>query len=314
MLFEISQNGAQYNGLCDDRLDFYWISRLTGSVKKIMQLQITLRLTTAIFMLVLSACIVSPATETRRKYAHELATRHDWQAITLDTRPFSLQSFMPGAATTTDILSVYIEGDGLAWLSRRRASGDPTPVKPVGLQLALLDNHPSAYLARPCQYIWQQTCEPGLWTSARFSREVIDASNQALDQLKHLFGASQLRLIGYSGGAAIAALLSARRQDVIQLVTIAGNLDHLAWTQHHRVSPLSQSLNPADYWQTLATVPQLHFTGQNDRNINRHVTEAYLARFPADNRPPVKIIDGADHDCCWVEHWPALLRIVYAGK
>jgi hypothetical protein len=313
MLFEISQNGAQYNGLCDDRLDFYWILRLTGSAKNIMILRINLWLATAIFMLVLSACIVPPAPETRRQNAHDLASRHDWQAVTLDSHPYSLQSFIPGASTRTDTLSVYIEGDGLAWLSRRRVSTDPTPAKPVGLQLALLDNRPSAYLARPCQYIRQENCEPALWTSARFSAEVIDASNQALDQLKHLFGAGQLRLIGYSGGAAIAALLAVRRQDVIQLVTIAGNLDHAAWTQHHRVSPLSKSLNPADYWQTLATVPQLHFTGQNDRNIDRHVTEAYLDRFPAENRPPVKIIEGADHDCCWAEHWPALLRIVYAG-
>jgi hypothetical protein len=277
-----------------------------------MQLRTPLRLTTAIFMLVLSACIVSPAPETRRHNASDLATRQGWQAVTLDTQPYLLQSYIPTTTTRTATLSVYIEGDGLAWLSRRRVSADPTPVKPVGLQLALLDNHPSAYLARPCQYIRQENCEPGLWTSARFSAQVIDSSNQALDRLKNIFGAGQLRLIGYSGGAAIAALLAARRRDVIQLVSIAGNLDHAAWTLHHRVSPLDQSLNPADYWQSLVTVPQLHITGQNDNNIDQHVTQAYLDRFPVAKRPSVKIIEGADHDCCWAEHWPALLRIVYA--
>jgi hypothetical protein len=63
----------------------------------------------------------------------------------------------PGAA-----LSVYIEGDGLAWMSRRRLSRDPTPVDPLALDLAALD--PAAnvvYLARPCQHTEHDPlCEP----------------------------------------------------------------------------------------------------------------------------------------------------------
>jgi hypothetical protein len=50
------------------------------------------------------------------------------------------------------MLTVYIEGDGFAWLSRSQASYDPSPLNPVGLELAL--RHPlgeSAYLARTCQ-------------------------------------------------------------------------------------------------------------------------------------------------------------------
>jgi hypothetical protein len=44
----------------------------------------------------------------------------------------------------------------------------------------------------------------------------------------------------------VASLVAARRHDVVRLVTVAGNLDHLAWTTLHGVSPLTGSLNPAD--------------------------------------------------------------------
>jgi dienelactone hydrolase len=156
-------------------------------------------------------------------------------------------------------------------------------------------------------------CNQELWTSARFAETVIDSSNHAIDLLKQQFGASSLRLIGYSGGGAIAALVAARRSDVIQLVTVAGNLDHEAWTRHHSISPLHRSLNPADAWHALARIPQVHFIGENDRNIGPFVIDAYLERFPDGQRPPVHLVKDADHYCCWMEHWPALLRIIHAG-
>ncbi|GAB2181920.1 hypothetical protein DLREEDagrD3_21430 [Denitratisoma sp. agr-D3] len=49
-------------------------------------------------------------------------------------------------------------------------------------------------------------------------------------------GARRLTLVGYSGGA--AALLAARCSDVVRLVTIAGNLDHRAWTRYHHITTL----------------------------------------------------------------------------
>jgi hypothetical protein len=73
---------------------------------------------------------------------------------------------------------------------------------------------------------------------------VISASNQAVDALKQRYGAQEIVLVGYSGGGAVAALVAARRTDVVRLVTVAGNLDHLAWTHLHSVPPpdrLSQS-------------------------------------------------------------------------
>ena len=50
-------------------------------------------------------------------------------------------------------LNIYLEGDGLAWVSRREPSRDPTPDNPIGLRLAAIDPAPNViWLARPCQY------------------------------------------------------------------------------------------------------------------------------------------------------------------
>ncbi|WP_414683398.1 lipase family protein, partial [Methylophaga sp. UBA5088] len=145
-------------------------------------------------------------------------------------------------------LTIYIEGDGLAWLNRRKISSDPTPVDPLVLKLAVHDKQ-AVYLARPCQYVKSDRCDKKLWTSARFSTEVVESMNQAVTELKNQFQASSLRLIGYSGGGAIATLLAAERNDVDQLVTVTGNLDTTAWTEMQHISALTDSLNPADAWQ-----------------------------------------------------------------
>lgn len=216
---------------------------------------------------------------------------------------------MPSQISPTDTLSIYIEGDGLAWRSRRTISDNPTPVNPVVLQLAVKDPQTSVYLARPCQYVSNNDdCKPSIWTSARFSSDVITATNEAIELLKKQFLAKHVRLIGYSGGGGVAALAAARRDDVKQLVTVAGNLDHAAWTRHHKVSPLSQSLNPADAWQQLKDIPQVHFIGEHDRIIGLFVAESYANRFPPTQRPAIKIVKDTDHHCCWPEMWPALVK------
>ena len=239
-----------------------------------------------------------------------MADAAGWQSITFSGEKFVLFGFVPKEAHDSDLLTIYIEGDGLAWITPTRISQDPTPRNPIALQLAL--RHPSgaaAYLARPCQYIEgedRRNCEKTWWTDRRFATEVVQATSRAIDQLKQRFHASNIALVGYSGGGAIATLLAARRKDVTRLVTVAGNLDHALWTQQHHAAPLTGSLNPADAWQALIGVPQVHFAGGSDSIVSREIAEAYIARFPADKRPQLRIIEGFDHACCWVEQWPQL--------
>lgn len=191
-------------------------------------------------------------------------------------------------------------------------SEDPTPIDPLGLRLAV--QHPdeaAAYLARPCQFVGvdrDTQCRSRYWTSARFSPEVIETSDQALSRIKALTGATELRLVGYSGGGAVATLLAARRSDVVQLVTVAGNLDHTAWTKRHRISPLADSLNPKDVWREVSGIRQTHLVGGRDRIISPRAAQDYAALFPAGQKPLVIVFDDYDHSCCWAEHWPDIYQ------
>lgn len=261
-------------------------------------------------LLLLTSC-ANIAPELRENNAKTLTANQGWQKLRLPTPGFVLTAYVPDTIPTSNTLTVYIEGDGLAWLTSSIASDNPTPRKPLALELALRHTDGAvAYLARPCQFTAQAdwgSCKQAYWTSHRFAPEVIASSSTAIDALKQRFGASKLVLVGYSGGGAVAALVAARRQDVVRLVTVAGNLDPVTWTQMHRVRMLNGSLNPADEWENLRNIPQLHLVGGNDKNVSIEVAEAFASRFPADQRPIIRVVPRADHGCCWVEHWPGLL-------
>jgi len=268
---------------------------------------------TAMCLLLAGCADLSP--QARWQQADQLADKAGWQKLRIQTDKFILSAYVPKGSVQADTLTVYIEGDGLAWLSRSQASDDPTPRNPIGLELAL--HHPqglAVYLARPCQYVEAidaKNCREFYWTGGRFAPEVVEASDQAISELKQRFSPNKLVLVGYSGGGAVAALVAARRKDVAQLVTVAGNLDHRAWTRQHHVSPLEGSLNPADEWRALENVPQVHFVGGRDHIVGTEIAESYLAHFPAGHRPEMRVIADFDHACCWAERWLVLADQVF---
>lgn len=263
----------------------------------------------AMIGILLAACASIPPPAERRELADTLAQSKNWVASRFDVGELSLLAYQPAAPVAAKHLTIYIEGDGFSWVTASQASADPTPRDPFALRLALA--HPegaAAYLARPCQYADAETtgCPSRYWTDARFSPEVIEAGNRAVDLLKARFQATHLTLVGYSGGGAVATLLAARRRDVAALVTIAGNLDHEAWTTYHRISPLKRSLNPAHQVAALGSVRQWHFVGGKDENITPALIGGFVERFPASKRPVVIIEPRFDHRCCWAEEWPRL--------
>jgi len=247
----------------------------------------------------------------RLSNAEQLAGSYGWKQETIHSERFDIVAFLPKKVIQNPQLTIYFEGDGLAWVNRTTPSSDPTPVHPIGLLMALKHQTDNvAYLARPCQFTGRGSaigCDSAYWTSKRFSEEVIKASGVAIDKLKQKFGATELQFIGYSGGGAVAALLAARRTDVARLVTVAGNLDHKLWASKHRISPLIGSLNPPDYWYQLKDIPQIHFIGQYDEVVMPEVAAAYRARFPKSIKPKTIMVPKFDHSCCWVEQWPNLL-------
>jgi predicted esterase len=151
-----------------------------------------------------------------------------------------------------------------------------------------------------------ESCQQRYWTNGRFAPEVVAANSQAVGVLKDWFGASELTLVGYSGGAAIAAMVAAVRQDVSRLVTVAGNLDHRAWTAYQRVQPLSGSLNAVDFASALAHVSQMHFVGAEDKVIPPALALEWGEGLLGAAGANLRIKRGFDHHCCWVQQWPSL--------
>ncbi len=207
---------------------------------------------------------------------------------------------------------VYLEGDGFAWATPARPSSDPTPRNPVGLRLAAQDSAPNVlWLARPCQYDGRAAdppCGPAVWTRDRFAPEVVAALDQALDQLKAGTGVTGLHLVGYSGGGGIAALLAARRSDVLSLRSLAGNLDHEALHRHHRVSQLP-GLNPAAAAPALAGLPQIHYVGGDDNVVPRLVADSYARAAGPGACLTVTLLPEASHDDIW-QGWARLAGVL----
>lgn len=261
--------------------------------------------------MLLSACVSLPSSHQRQETATRLADSHKWQERRITTTLFDLVSYQAIANEKEKTLTVYIEGDGLAWLTKNTVSSDPTPVNPIGLKLAL--THPQdnvVYLARPCQYTGgtkARNCNKHYWTDSRFAEEVIASTHEALNTLKAERGALQLQLVGYSGGAAVAALVAARRDDVTKLITVAGNLDHRAWSTHHHITPLSNSLNPADYKKQLSHLEQVHFAGSKDTVIPPFLAQGFVADFHKDTQSKVIIVPNQEHGCCWDQRWRDLI-------
>lgn len=197
--------------------------------------------------------------------------------VAVKTSQFTIQTLQPDLVKTK-VLRVYIEGDGRAWITSRTVSDDPTPHKSMAPELAIDDPGPAVYMARPCQFILSAACNRGFWTTKRFSQEVIRAESEVLDTLKSQYGLQGFELVGYSGGGAVALLLAAQRDDVVQLQTIAGNIDPQAWTALKHLQPLTDSLNPVDFADRLEKVPQRHLIGMNDTVVPAEVAKSYMLK------------------------------------
>lgn len=259
----------------------------------------------------LASCASAPDLQSRRHEAYIQAGPRFHEEI-IQTSHFDLFALI-APKEESDTLTVFIEGDGYAWASRRRPSDDPTPITQTVLSLATANTKSNTiYLARPCQFVGadSRNCDVSLWTNARYSEPVVAALNEALSLFVTRFPASQIRLIGYSGGGALAALLAARRSDITSLVTIAAPLDTDAFTSHHAVTPLSASLNPRDFVNKLAHIPQIHFIGERDEVVPQQIAHSFISALPSDICATMHTIANADHWSGWQNVHPGPGEIV----
>jgi len=234
------------------------------------------------------------------------AANEGWRAEVTKSGRFDLFTQLRSLGPARSLV-VYIEGDGRAFLTRDRASPDPTPLRPIGLRLALADPAPDIlYLARPCQYsklASKPPCNPRYWTTARLAPEVIAALSSAIDRTKKKLNAKFIELVGYSGGGAAAALVAARRPDVHRLVTVAANLDTDLWTRRLKVTAMKESLNPAEAARSIRHIPQMHLAGSDDDIVPASIGHSFLeaAKLPAGSH--YRVIEGYSHTCCWHQGW-----------
>jgi len=258
----------------------------------------------AALFLLLAGCTTSPTARVQRICAA-------CQIIELnrDSAPPLLAYYRPAKNQNNDTtLHIYLDGDGLPW-QFNRPGANPTSRKMTALHLMQLEGVSSLYLSRPC-YGYRKpptTCVPEDWTSGRYSEDIVSKMDRAIDQFKSEADLS-LILIGYSGGGTLAMLLAARRADVAGVVTVAANLDHQAWSDHHGYLPLHNSLNAAKQPNLPADIFRWHLGGGKDIQVPADLINAAASRDPYAR---YLHYPEFDHTCCWADIWHTLLKDIY---
>ena len=204
-------------------------------------------------------------------------------------------------------LHVYVDNDGLPWTGRYAVARDPTPDRPVMLELMALDAAPSVYLGRPCYLGLAATapCTALDWTHERYSLRVVDSMAASLRALLANRPMSRVSIFGHSGGGALAVLLAARLPETVSVVTLGGNLDIVAWARLHGYTELRGSLNPIEQVALAPRIVERHYVGSDDRNVLPSLLHSYQVRHRG---ALVTELPGLDHDCCWRDAWPGILR------
>lgn len=259
----------------------------------------------------LGGCGASSSLSSRHANAVEIGSTAMMTERVIPAGQFSLTAWERVTKQDTPV-NLYIEGDGLAWLDAHTKSMNPTPPDPLTLRLAAADRAENViYIARPCQYTGMSGggfCSDIYWTTGRTAPEVIQAFQQALNNIKHRYNVSGFNLIGYSGGASVAALAAAGRTDVLSLRTVAGNTDYTAFTNYHRVSPMDGSVNPVTVAAKLANLPQMHFIGGDDEIVPGVVFDSWEQASGSPTCVQSAIVPDVSHEKGWAERWPELLK------
>ncbi len=263
--------------------------------------KITGRLLLCYTILLLTGCI-TPETKLELQATAYGFTRHQ-----IISNGFLLTVFKNNPICNNNQQHVYIGGDGTPWLHHRMVAFNPTPKHLLTLDLMRFDNASSLYLGRPCYHGQHnaKACTPLYWTHWRYSSTVV---NSMVSALLHLLASTpncKITLIGYSGGGTLAMLMASKLPAIHRVITISGNLNVAAWTRYHHYSQLDGSLDPATEAVLPAKIIQIHLLGDNDSNIPAEIVLPSLMRQP---EPFILQFPNIDHDCCWTNIWPEILK------
>ncbi len=254
-------------------------------------------------LLLLSGC----ATPTSR--LDSLALSHNFERSVISTNGYDHLVYTRYLSKAKNVLHVYLEGDGSPWKYRVVTMPDPTPREPLALRLMARDSAPTAYVGRPCYNGTSKDpgCDASFWTSGRYSTAVVRSMTAVIEELIFRHGFKEVRLIGHSGGGALAMLIAPKIKQVSQVITIAGNLDTDAWTTHHGYSRLYTSLNPARQPQLSPRVSQWHLLGGKDGVVPPAIVKGYIRNQK--NALGISV-DNFSHACCWEKVWESIARAI----
>ncbi|MGO1534975.1 MULTISPECIES: alpha/beta fold hydrolase [unclassified Halomonas] len=259
------------------------------------------RLAQSVFLVgMLTGCAVSSG-----GLASRLPAGHAAGVVSLNGNGFQLAAAeRPGDGERVRVL---IEGDGRPWLAGgKRVSDDPTPRDTPMLRQFLEGPSPALYLGRPCYFGMgpARQCHPTLWTFSRYSPRVVAALAEGLRTwLDRHPNATNVTLMGHSGGGVLALLVAEEVTAVDRVVAYAAPIDIALWSELHGFTPLFDSLNPAEINNWRADVSRLLIFGGQDQQVPaaaftpaaHKIPGAHLTIMPAANHlPPARLTELDD--------------------
>ena len=184
----------------------------------------------------------------------------------------------------------------------------PEPKNPVGLRLAAQDPKSNViYLAQACQYTGKHSdCPDEYMDEKRHAPEVITAFNTALNNIRGYHDISGFHIVGFDGGAGIAAALAAERNDILSFRSVAGILDTQFYAHINNTEFSEQSLNPVDIASKLKDMPQHHFVGQLDTEVPPAIYHSFAQAMGETECSNITLVPDTSHEKGWVEQWSSL--------
>lgn len=255
----------------------------------------------AFLLLIIFLASCSQSSPDKRKELIEELNSNKFKKEILVTKFFDIYSL--GKIVNDKKLTVYIEGDGLAWIDRFTISSNPTPKDPLAFKLALTDQSDNViYLARPCQYESSKNCNKDIWTTSQYSSAVLNSYKIIINQLSKNY--EEIHLVGYSGGAGIAMYLgSIGNKSIKSIRTIAGNINHNELTKILNISKLKKSISFYSIEKKARTIPQVHFYGLKDKIVPNLLHRSYKNRYINNKCIKIKPVNDASHSNGWINYW-----------
>ena len=137
------------------------------------------------FLLLLLGSMLTGCTLSSHKHIDALVTTSGFEHRLVEGDRFEHVVWLNQPSRSGNSLHVYLEGDGTPWIRQTWVASDPTPEKPLMLQLMQMDSIQSVYLGRPCYFglANQPPCEARYWTDARYSEAVVHSMQRVLEQI-----------------------------------------------------------------------------------------------------------------------------------